>query len=80
MDLLSFLLIGLAAGWLAGHIVKGRGFGLLENLIIGVIGALIGGYVFGSLGVNTSGLPGALVAATVGALILLFLLKLIRRA
>ncbi len=79
MSLVWFLLIGLAAGWLAGHLVKGRGFGLLENLVIGVIGALIGGYVFGSLGVNTGGLLGQLITATVGALILLFLLKLIRR-
>ncbi len=79
MNLVWFLLIGLAAGWLAGHLVKGRGFGLLENLVIGVIGALIGGYVFGSLGVNTGGLLGQLITATVGALILLFLLKLIRR-
>ncbi len=80
MSLVWFLLIGIAAGWLAGHLVKGRGFGLLENLVIGVIGALIGGYVFGSLGVSTPGLLGELVAATVGSLILLFLLKLIRRA
>ena len=80
MSLVYFLLIGLAAGWLAGKLVKGRGFGLVENLIIGVIGALIGGFVFGELGVNVGGLLGQLLAATVGALILLYLLKLIRRA
>jgi uncharacterized membrane protein YeaQ/YmgE (transglycosylase-associated protein family) len=79
VSLILFLLIGLAAGWLAGHLVKGRGFGLLENLIIGVIGALIGGFVFGTLGVNVGGLLGQLIAATVGALILLYLLKFIRR-
>jgi uncharacterized membrane protein YeaQ/YmgE (transglycosylase-associated protein family) len=75
-----FLLIGLAAGWLAGKLVKGRGFGLVENLIIGVIGALIGGFVVGAAGVDIGGLLGQLIAATVGAVILLFLLKLIRRA
>jgi uncharacterized membrane protein YeaQ/YmgE (transglycosylase-associated protein family) len=80
VSIVWFLLIGLAAGWLAGKLVKGRGFGLVENLIIGVIGALIGGFVFGALGVNVGGLPGQLIAATVGALILLYLLKLIRRA
>jgi uncharacterized membrane protein YeaQ/YmgE (transglycosylase-associated protein family) len=80
VSLVYFLLIGLAAGWLAGHLVKGRGFGLVENLIIGVIGALIGGFVFGTLGVNVGGLLGELIAATVGALILLYLLKFIRRA
>lgn len=66
MSIIWFLLIGLAAGWLAGQLVKGRGFGMVENLIIGVIGALIGGYVFGALGVNVGGLLGELIAATVG--------------
>jgi uncharacterized membrane protein YeaQ/YmgE (transglycosylase-associated protein family) len=80
VSLVYFLLIGLAAGWLAGHLVKGRGFGLVESLIIGVIGALIGGFVFGTLGVSVGGLLGELIAATVGALILLYLLKFIRRA
>ena len=80
VSLVYFLLIGLAAGWLAGHLVKGRDFGLVENLIIGVIGALIGGFVFGTLGVSVGGLLGQLIAATVGAVILLYLLKFIRRA
>ena len=80
MNIILFLLIGMAAGWLAGQVLKGRGFGLVENLIIGVIGALIGGFVFGALGVNAGGLLGQLIAATVGAIILLYLLKLIRRA
>jgi uncharacterized membrane protein YeaQ/YmgE (transglycosylase-associated protein family) len=80
VNLILFLVIGLAAGWLAGKLVKGRGFGLVENLIIGVIGSLIGGFVFGAIGVNVGGLLGQLIAATVGALILLYLLKLIRRA
>jgi uncharacterized membrane protein YeaQ/YmgE (transglycosylase-associated protein family) len=80
VNIIFFLLIGMAAGWLAGQLVKGRGFGLVENLIIGVIGALIGGFVFGALNVNVGGLLGQLIAATVGAIILLYLLKLIRRA
>ncbi len=80
MSLIWFLLIGLVAGWLAGLLVKGRGFGWLENMIVGVIGALIGGFLFGRLGVNTSGDIGALLSATVGAVILLFLLKFLRKA
>jgi uncharacterized membrane protein YeaQ/YmgE (transglycosylase-associated protein family) len=79
VHIILFLLIGIAAGWLAGQLVKGRGFGLVENLIIGVIGALIGGFVFGALNVNVGGLLGQLIAATVGAIILLYLLKLLRR-
>ncbi len=79
VDIVLFLLIGLAAGWLAGQLVKRRGSGWVEDLIIGVIGALIGGFLFGLLGVNTGGLVGSLISATVGAVILLFLLRYIRR-
>ena len=53
MHILWFLLIGLVAGWLAGLLVKGRGFGWLANMIVGVIGAFIGGFLFGQLGVST---------------------------
>jgi uncharacterized membrane protein YeaQ/YmgE (transglycosylase-associated protein family) len=80
VDIVWFLLIGLAAGWLAGQLVKRRGSGWVEDLIIGVIGALIGGFLFGRLGVNTGGLVGSLISATVGSVILLFLLRYIRRA
>jgi uncharacterized membrane protein YeaQ/YmgE (transglycosylase-associated protein family) len=79
VDLIWFLLIGLAAGWLAGHLVKRRGSGWVEDLIVGVIGALIGGFLFGQLRVNIAGTLGSLISATVGAVILLFLLKYIRR-
>jgi uncharacterized membrane protein YeaQ/YmgE (transglycosylase-associated protein family) len=77
--LVLFLLIGLAAGWLAGQLVKRRGSGWVEDLIVGVIGALIGGFVFGLLGVNVGGLIGDLISATVGAVILLYLMRYIRR-
>jgi uncharacterized membrane protein YeaQ/YmgE (transglycosylase-associated protein family) len=79
VNLLWFLLIGLLAGWLAGLLMKGRGFGWLVDMIVGVIGALIGGYVFGLLGVNIGGTVGELISATVGAVIFLFLLKLLKR-
>jgi uncharacterized membrane protein YeaQ/YmgE (transglycosylase-associated protein family) len=79
MDLIVFLVIGLAAGWLASQLVKRRSSGYIEDLVVGVIGALIGGFVFGRLGVGASGLIGSLISATVGAVILLFLLKAIRR-
>ena len=78
MNLIGFLIIGLVAGWLASKFIKGRGLGLAGNLVVGVLGAVIGGYVFGLVGVNTGGLAGQLISATVGAAILLFLLKLIR--
>jgi uncharacterized membrane protein YeaQ/YmgE (transglycosylase-associated protein family) len=80
MSLLWFLLIGLVAGWLAGQIVKGGGFGLVGDLVIGVIGSFIGGWVFGLLGLGAYGLIGQLVMALVGAILLLFLVRLIKRA
>jgi uncharacterized membrane protein YeaQ/YmgE (transglycosylase-associated protein family) len=79
VELILFLLIGLAAGWLAGLLLKRRGSGWVENLIIGVIGALIGGFLFRLAGVDIGGLVGQLISATVGAVILLFLLRYIRR-
>lgn len=78
MSLLWFLLIGIAAGWLAGQIMKGGGFGLLGDLIVGVIGALLGGYLFGLLGISAGGTVGSLITATVGAIVLIALLRLIR--
>jgi uncharacterized membrane protein YeaQ/YmgE (transglycosylase-associated protein family) len=78
MDLLWFVLIGIAAGWLAGQIMKGGGFGLLGDLIVGVIGALLGGFLLGLLGIHAYGLVGSLVSATIGAIILIALLRLIK--
>jgi uncharacterized membrane protein YeaQ/YmgE (transglycosylase-associated protein family) len=80
MEFLWFLLIGLAAGWLAGQVMKGGGFGVLGDIIVGVIGALLGGFLFRQLGFSTSGgLLGALIVATVGAVVLLFLLRLVKK-
>ena len=79
MEFLWFLLIGVAAGWLAGKIMKGSGYGLIGDLIVGVIGSLLGGYLFGLLGIATTGRLGALITATAGAIVLIFLLRLIRR-
>jgi uncharacterized membrane protein YeaQ/YmgE (transglycosylase-associated protein family) len=80
MEFLWFILIGIAAGWLAGKIMKGGGYGLIGDLIVGVIGSLVGGFLFGLLGIATTGKLGALVTATVGAIALIFLLRLIKRA
>jgi uncharacterized membrane protein YeaQ/YmgE (transglycosylase-associated protein family) len=78
--LIWFLLIGLIAGWLASMVMKGSRHGLLGYLIIGVIGALLGGWLFGVLGIGAGGLIGALITAFVGAVVLIFLLRLIQRA
>jgi uncharacterized membrane protein YeaQ/YmgE (transglycosylase-associated protein family) len=80
MHLLGFLIIGLIAGWLAETIMKGRGAGLVVNLIVGVIGAYLGGLLFGFLGLSMHGLIGSLISATVGAVVLLFLVGLFKKA
>jgi len=80
MYIFWFLLIGLAAGWLAGQIMKGGGFGLIGDLVVGVIGALLGGILFDLFGLHAIGLLGNLVMATVGAIVLIALLRVGKRA
>lgn len=81
MGIIWFLIVGLVAGWLAGVLVKGGGFGLVGDLAVGVIGAFIGGFLFRSLGVSAGGgLLGSILVATVGAVVLLFVVRLIKRA
>jgi uncharacterized membrane protein YeaQ/YmgE (transglycosylase-associated protein family) len=74
------VVIGIAAGWIAGQVIKGSGYGLLGDLIVGAIGGWIGGWLFGKLGIAPgSGLVGALITAVVGAILLVALLRLLRR-
>jgi len=79
MNILVFLLIGIIAGWLAGKIMKGKGFGLAGNLVVGVVGALIGGFIFDAVGIVAAGFWGSLIAALVGALVLLWIVGLIKK-
>ena len=78
--LIIFLSIGAVAGWLAGLLMKGGGFGLLGNIVVGIIGAVLGGYVFGLLGISAGGLIGSIFTATAGAVLLLFIVRLVKRA
>ncbi len=80
MNIFLFLIIGLVAGWLAGMIMKGKGFGLIGNLIVGVVGAFIGGFLFDFLGIVKTGLIGELITASVGAIILLWIIGLIKKS
>jgi uncharacterized membrane protein YeaQ/YmgE (transglycosylase-associated protein family) len=75
-----FILIGIVAGWLAGTFMKGSGFGLVGDLILGIIGAVVGGFVFGLMGFVTTSLLGELVTATVGAILFIGVLHVIKRA
>jgi len=79
VSLLYFLLIGVLAGWLGGLIMRGGGFGLWGNLLVGVIGAFLGGFVFDILGISTTGMVGSLITAVAGAVLLLFLVGLVKK-
>jgi uncharacterized membrane protein YeaQ/YmgE (transglycosylase-associated protein family) len=79
MNVIWFLVVGVIAGWLAGLLVKGGGFGLIGDLVVGILGALIGGLLFGG-GLLGGGLLGSIVVATLGAVILLVVLRVIKRA
>jgi len=79
-SLLVILVVGIIAGWLAGHFVRGTGFGLVADLCIGIIGALIGNWLLPRLGIHLgAGIVSAIVSATIGAIILLLVLGLVRR-
>lgn len=81
MDHLIYtLIIGAAAGWLAGFLRQGYGFGLLGNIVIGILGAFVGSWLLGQIGVRIgSGLISHIVTAVIGALVLLFLIGLVRK-
>ncbi len=79
-ELLIVLAIGAVAGWLAGVIMKGGGFGLIVDIIIGIIGAFIGGWIFAQLGVTmSSSIINAIITSTVGAVALIAVIRIIKR-
>lgn len=82
MTLQSFvilLLVGALAGWISGLIAKGQGFGLLGNIIVGIIGAFLGGFCFRLVGLAAYGFLAQLICAVLGALLFLWLLRFIRK-
>ena len=74
--MLWFLLIGLISGWLAGMISRGGGFGLWGDLATGVVGSFIGGYLFSLMGISAFGTIGSIISSTIGALILLWVIRM----
>ena len=79
-ELITILAIGAIAGWLAGKLMRGGGFGLIGNMAVGIIGAVVGGFVFGLLGITASSLIGSIVTATAGAVLLLFIVDLVKKS
>jgi len=78
-EIVTILVVGLAAGWLGGVLTKGRGFGWAGNLVVGVIGAVIGGALFRIIGLGAYSLLGRIICALVGSLLFLWLLRFVRR-
>lgn len=79
--LVIILLIGAVAGWLAGQIVKGSGFGLIGDIVVGIVGAFIANLLLPRLGLSLGGgIVGSVIAATLGAVVLLLLIRVVRRA
>jgi len=72
------IVIGILAGFLAGKIMRGRGYGVLMDLLLGIVGSILGGTLFGLLGLYSSGLVGQLVVATVGAILLIYIVRKLR--
>jgi len=80
-SLIIFLIIGAVAGWIAGQVVRGGGFGLLGDIVVGILGAFVAGLLFPALHISLgSPIVGAVVSAAIGAIILLLIVRLIRRA
>ena len=78
-NILTVIIVGILAGWLAGKIQKGKGFGLIGNLVVGVLGSVFGSWLFWQLGFVSYGFIGNLVVAVVGALVILYLVGLLAR-
>lgn len=80
MGVIAWLIIGGLAGWIAGHIMRGGGFGLFGNIGVGIVGAVVGGFLFSLLGLQAGDFLGSLVTAIVGAVLLLWVISKVREA
>lgn len=80
MTILAWIIVGLVAGVLASLVMGGTGYGIVGDIIIGIVGAFVGGWIFSQLGVSTpfGGLAGTIFVAFIGAIVLLFVLRLLR--
>jgi len=78
--LIYWIVVGLIAGWLAGKVMKGGGYGVLVDIILGILGAIVGGWVFGLLGFQAGGLIAPIIVAFVGAVILVWIVRKLKKA
>lgn len=80
MNVVIWMLSGVIAGWLAGLIIRGRGFGLVGDLIIGILGGILGGWLFAFFGLIVIGIIGNILAAVIGGVVLVTIVRTLRRA
>ena len=79
--ILWWIIVGLIAGWLAGQVMKGGGYGVLVDIVLGILGGILGGWIFGRLGIFPGGgMIGSIIVAFVGAVILVGISRLLKRA
>src|SRR5262249_18184444 len=78
--LLYWIIVGLVAGFLAGKVMKGGGYGVLMDIVLGMLGAIVGGWLFGMLGISAGGLIGGILVAFSGAVILIWLTRMLKKA
>jgi len=79
MNFIIFIIIGAVAGWLAGTLMKGGGYGFIVNAILGIIGGVFGGWIFGVLGISVGGDFGSFITAVVGAVLIIFIAGLFKK-
>jgi len=81
MGIISWIVVGLIAGWLAGRVMKGGGYGVLVDIVLGILGGIVGGWVFGILGIwPGGGIIGSIIVAFVGAVILVWISRVLKKA
>jgi uncharacterized membrane protein YeaQ/YmgE (transglycosylase-associated protein family) len=79
-NLIWWVIVGLIAGWAAGKIMKGGGYGAAMDIVLGIVGAIVGGWLLGALGFQAYGLIGTIVVAIIGAIFLIWLTRLLKKA
>ena len=80
MNLIIYLIVGGIAGWLGSQVMRGKSLGLVGNIIVGIVGGLIGGWLFETFGIDVGyKLGGSLITATVGAIVLLYIVRLVKK-
>ena len=79
-NLIWWLVVGLIAGWAAGKIMKGGGYGTVMDIVLGIIGAVVGGWVMSIVGINAGGFIGTILVAILGAVILIWITRLLKKA